>query len=259
MQSKTTRAFRTISEAGEELDLQPHVLRFWESKFPQIKPIKRGGGRRFYRPEDIEFLRGIKILLHNEKHPIKDVQKLIRVKGAQRVIDLGRSVEQAARPKDIEDTVLIPERIRKRKPIVAAITPVPDNETPANEESVIRPVDDDVIFRPGAEPPIEPVRPDMASNMVSDNESMDDGLEIPDIRTELKRAPKDQYVDDPALVESNNAEVSNIAKSDYEPMKITPVATGITAEDRSQLEVTLAKLQSLRSRWDAFKIDPEPN
>ena len=53
MQAKTTRAFRTISEAGEELDLQPHVLRFWESKFPQIKPIKRGGGRRFYRPEDI--------------------------------------------------------------------------------------------------------------------------------------------------------------------------------------------------------------
>ena len=72
MQAKTTRAFRTISEAGDELGLQPHVLRFWESKFPEIKPIKRGGGRRFYRPEDIEFLRGIKILLHDEKHPIKD-------------------------------------------------------------------------------------------------------------------------------------------------------------------------------------------
>lgn len=112
MQSKTTRAFRTISEAGEELDLQPHVLRFWESKFPHIKPIKRGGGRRFYRPEDIEFLRGIKILLHDEKHPIKDVQKLIRLKGPGRVIELGRSIERAANPKDIKDTVLIPERIQ---------------------------------------------------------------------------------------------------------------------------------------------------
>ena len=81
MLSKSTRAFRTISEAGEELDLQPHVLRFWESKFSQIQPMKRSGGRRFYRPEDIEFLRGIKILLHREKHPIKDVQKLIRVRG----------------------------------------------------------------------------------------------------------------------------------------------------------------------------------
>ena len=113
MPSKTTRAFRTISEAGEELDLQPHVLRFWESKFPQITPIKRGGGRRFYRPEDIEFLRGIKILLHDEKHPIKDVQKLIRVKGADRVIELGRSMEKAAKQKDIKDTVLIPKRIQQ--------------------------------------------------------------------------------------------------------------------------------------------------
>ena len=113
MPSKTTRAFRTISEAGEELDLQPHVLRFWESKFPQITPIKRGGGRRFYRPEDIEFLRGIKILLHDEKHPIKDVQKLIRVKGADSVIELGRSIEKAARKKDIKDTVLIPDRIQQ--------------------------------------------------------------------------------------------------------------------------------------------------
>lgn len=116
MQSKTTRAFRTISEAGEELGLQPHVLRFWESKFAEIKPIKRGGGRRFYRPEDIEFLRGIKILLHDEKHPIKDVQKLIRAKGPDRIIELGRSVEQAANPKDVKDTVLVPERILNTAP-----------------------------------------------------------------------------------------------------------------------------------------------
>ncbi len=115
MQSKTTRAFRTISEAGEELDLQPHVLRFWESKFPQIKPIKRAGGRRFYRPEDIELLRGIKILLHDEGHPIKDVQKLIRLKGSARIIDLGQSVEKAARDKKVKDTDLVPDRIKKKK------------------------------------------------------------------------------------------------------------------------------------------------
>lgn len=114
MQSKTTRAFRTISEAGEELDLQPHVLRFWESKFSQIKPIKRAGGRRFYRPEDIELLRGIKILLHDEGHPIKDVQKLIRLKGAARIIELGQSVEKAARDKSVEETDLVPERIKKK-------------------------------------------------------------------------------------------------------------------------------------------------
>jgi len=138
MQAKTTRAFRTISEAGEELDLQPHVLRFWESKFPQIKPIKRGGGRRFYRPEDIEFLRGIKILLHNEKHPIKDVQKLIRVKGAARIVELGQSVEKAAREKQVSDTVLIPERIQKAEIV-----------RPVAEERV-------VPFTPRPEPAPEP-------------------------------------------------------------------------------------------------------
>lgn len=131
MRPKTTRAFRTISEAGEELGLQPHVLRFWESKFAEIKPIKRGGGRRFYRPEDIELLRGIKILLHDEKHPIKDVQKLIRIKGPERVIELGRTVEPAAIPKKVEDTVLVPERLQSSGDDVPDETP----EKAASEEA----------------------------------------------------------------------------------------------------------------------------
>ena len=131
-QTKTTRAFRTISEAGDELGLQPHVLRFWESKFSNIKPIKRGGGRRFYRPEGIEFIRGIKKLLHDEKHPIKDVQKLIQKKGAGTVVELGRSLERAARERPVAETDLLPKRIKPAdttakvvaKPIV--ITPDPE-------------------------------------------------------------------------------------------------------------------------------------
>jgi len=152
MQAKTTRAFRTISEAGDELELQPHVLRFWESKFPQIKPIKRGGGRRFYRPEDIEFLRGIKILLHDEKHPIKDVQKLIRVKGAARIVELGQSIEKAAREKEVSDTVLIPERIQKAEIV-----------RPVSEERV-------VPFTPRPEPEAEPefeVEPELEAEVES--------------------------------------------------------------------------------------------
>ncbi|GHA83818.1 hypothetical protein GCM10009069_03910 [Algimonas arctica] len=133
MRMKTTRAFRTISEAGDELGLQPHVLRFWESKFSDIKPIKRGGGRRFYRPEDIEFLRGIKTLLHDEKHPIKDVQKLIAKSGANRIIELGRSVEEASREREVKDMTLVPSRIEKpeaespapNKPQTPAVTPKP--------------------------------------------------------------------------------------------------------------------------------------
>ena len=124
-QAKTTRAFRTISEAGDELGLQPHVLRFWESKFSEIKPIKRGGGRRFYRPDDIEFIRGIKKLLHDEKHPIKDVQKLIKKKGPSRIIELGRSLEKAARDKSVADTDLLPSRIKSADRVTSLVTEVP--------------------------------------------------------------------------------------------------------------------------------------
>lgn len=134
MRMKTTRAFRTISEAGEELGLQPHVLRFWESKFSDITPIKRGGGRRFYRPEDIEFLRGIKTLLHDEKHPIKDVQKLIAKSGANRIIELGRSVEEASRERDVSDVTLVPSRIEKpdaELPVPAPATKTVPADTPA--------------------------------------------------------------------------------------------------------------------------------
>lgn len=78
---KSDSAFRTISEVAEELDVPQHVLRFWESKFPQVKPLKRGGGRRYYRPEDVALLRRIRDLLYSEGYTIKGVQKLLREGG----------------------------------------------------------------------------------------------------------------------------------------------------------------------------------
>jgi len=74
---KSDQAFRTISEVAELLELPQHVLRFWESKFTQVTPMKRGGGRRYYRPEDVELLRRIKALLHSDGYTIKGVQKLL--------------------------------------------------------------------------------------------------------------------------------------------------------------------------------------
>jgi DNA-binding transcriptional MerR regulator len=78
---KSEAAFRTISEVSEDLDVPQHVLRFWESKFPQIKPLKRGGGRRYYRPEDVALLRRIRDLLYKDGYTIKGVQKLLREQG----------------------------------------------------------------------------------------------------------------------------------------------------------------------------------
>ncbi|MFD2262413.1 MerR family transcriptional regulator [Lacibacterium aquatile] len=81
--SKSAAAFRTISEVATELDVPPHVLRFWESKFPQIKPLKRGGGRRYYRPEDVDLLKRIRELLYQDGYTIKGVQKLLKSPGAK--------------------------------------------------------------------------------------------------------------------------------------------------------------------------------
>tara|TARA_B100000575_G_scaffold182479_1_gene146602 strand:+ start:41 stop:469 length:429 start_codon:yes stop_codon:yes gene_type:complete len=86
MNIKSPQAFRTISEVSKDLSLPQHVLRFWETKFSQIKPIKRGGGRRYYRPEDIELLRGIKYLLYNDGYTIRGVQKVIKENGAKKII-----------------------------------------------------------------------------------------------------------------------------------------------------------------------------
>ena len=86
MNIKSPEAFRTISEVSKDLSLPQHVLRFWETKFVQIKPIKRGGGRRYYRPEDIELLKGIKYLLYNDGYTIRGVQKVIKENGAKKII-----------------------------------------------------------------------------------------------------------------------------------------------------------------------------
>jgi DNA-binding transcriptional MerR regulator len=85
---KSSDAFRTISEVAEDLDLPQHVLRFWETRFNQIRPLKRGGGRRYYRPDDVELLRAIRHFLYGEGYTIKGVQKILKEQGARALIVL---------------------------------------------------------------------------------------------------------------------------------------------------------------------------
>jgi DNA-binding transcriptional MerR regulator len=80
---KAPEAFRTISEVAQDLDLPQHVLRFWESRFAQIKPLKRGGGRRYYRPEDVDLLRGIRHLLYGQGYTIRGVQRILKDRGVR--------------------------------------------------------------------------------------------------------------------------------------------------------------------------------
>ena len=103
--SKGPDAFRTISEVAEELDLPQHVLRFWETRFTQIKPMKRGGGRRYYRPDDVDLLRGIRRLLYGEGYTIKGVQRILKEQGARHVIGAGQGMglDPAPDGDEIED------------------------------------------------------------------------------------------------------------------------------------------------------------
>lgn len=122
---KSPEAFRTISEVANELEVPQHVLRFWESKFSQVKPMKRGGGRRYYRPHDIELLRGIRRLLYGEGYTIRGVQKILKEHGVAYVVGgetaangTSETVAKTTGPEPAEPTVAPPA---KRPP-----EPVPD-------------------------------------------------------------------------------------------------------------------------------------
>lgn len=90
--NKSKAAFRTIAEVAEELGVATHVLRFWETKFPQIKPMKRNGGRRYYRPDDVEIVKTIKNFLYNKRYTIEGVQKVFKEKGLKNI--LGEEIQK---------------------------------------------------------------------------------------------------------------------------------------------------------------------
>lgn len=100
--NKSPDAFRTISEVAEDLDLPQHVLRFWETRFKEIKPLKRGGGRRYYRPDDVDLLRGIKHLLYDEGYTIRGLQRILKEQGLRFVVSVGRGEIAADAPPVLE-------------------------------------------------------------------------------------------------------------------------------------------------------------
>ncbi|CCB65872.1 MULTISPECIES: MerR family transcriptional regulator [unclassified Hyphomicrobium] len=125
--NKSAEAFRTIGEVADELQIPKHVLRFWEGRFPQIRPMKRGGGRRYYRPEDMELLRGIRALLHAEGYTIRGVQKILREHGVDQV---KAAAHRVAAPQPAPTTAAT-GRKRGRKPIAKPAPSVVAIEPPA--------------------------------------------------------------------------------------------------------------------------------
>ena len=117
MAIKSPEAFRTISEVSKDLSLPQHVLRFWETKFAQIKPIKRGGGRRYYRPEDVDLLKGIKNLLYNDGYTIRGVQKVIKENGPKNILFSTNKTNSKLQQKtftDSENTYISEQNVHTR-------------------------------------------------------------------------------------------------------------------------------------------------
>jgi DNA-binding transcriptional MerR regulator len=112
-QPKSPDAFRTISEVATELDVPQHVLRFWESRFNQIKPVKRAGGRRYYRPDDVDLLRGIQALLYVDGLTIRGVQKILKERGSRHVSQIGRGKEPAPFTRAAEKKAEIKPEVKK--------------------------------------------------------------------------------------------------------------------------------------------------
>ncbi|MBO9401947.1 MerR family transcriptional regulator [Shimia sp. R9_3] len=135
--AKSREAFRTISEVADWLDVQTHVLRFWESKFSQVKPVKRAGGRRYYRPQDMELLGGIKKLLHEDGMPIKDAQKLIREMGVKHVSSLSQPIDEPSKSPAKAEIEATPEPVATETKVAPspemAFTPSETTEAPAFE------------------------------------------------------------------------------------------------------------------------------
>jgi len=182
---KSSEAYRTISEAAEELDLPQHVLRFWETRFPQVRPLKRGGGRRFYRPDDLDLLRAIRHLLYGEGYTIRGVQKMLKEQGPRGVIAqalaTGGGGVRASSPApasfapepegdgdhaDVPEPDLAPEpgpalapMLREEPPLFArapaaapVIAPAKLNEPPLNQPMLNQPMLNLPLFHPEPEP-----------------------------------------------------------------------------------------------------------
>lgn len=177
---KSPEAFRTISEVADTLDVPTHVLRFWESRFPQVKPVKRGGGRRYYRPEDVRLLRGIRGLLYDDGMTIKGVQKILRERGLRHVIVLGTLPDGEPELRRIAVADAAPRDHRAAHPADGASAPIESPAPPpASAEAAAEPAsaapipsEDAVMVETQNVPPQSPEAQQARRTHVPDREAL---------------------------------------------------------------------------------------
>ncbi|MCZ8181920.1 MAG: MerR family transcriptional regulator [Beijerinckiaceae bacterium] len=155
---KAPDAYRTISEVAEDLDLPQHVLRFWETRFSQIKPLKRGGGRRYYRPDDVELLKGIRHLLYREGYTIKGVQRILKEQGARAVQVFARGLAEAE-PEPVQPPPVVPAPPAPPAPAMMQ-RPAPPLEIPVEMQVSAPPPPAPPVLVPAIEAAAAPAVPD---------------------------------------------------------------------------------------------------
>jgi DNA-binding transcriptional MerR regulator len=234
--AKSPEAFRTISEVSDDLDVPQHVLRFWESRFAQVRPVKRAGGRRYYRPEDVDLLRGIRALLYSDGYTIKGVQKILRDRGVRHVAEIGRGEAEIERPAahelDVEVDIDVAQTDADNVVDLPAVEPTHARAAIALvERAHSEPEIEDYALEPLAEEPAieEPVAEEVAHQ--------------PEVETEAVSAPVEAVED---VAPEPVAEVAAEAVAAVEE-------PAMSSEKRARLETLLAELLDLKAQLNAAK------
>jgi DNA-binding transcriptional MerR regulator len=205
---KSPDAFRTISEVADHLDTPAHVLRFWETRFPQIRPVKRAGGRRYYRPSDVALLTGIKRLLHDDGLTIRGVQKILREQGVRHVAGLTAGDGDAGKP--LDHVEIIEDVGEEVAPLTsAAVVPLvnPDVSFPTAgdiwPDATLAPADDAAAFVSDLSDPVVPT-PEPVAETAMDDADDDQFLAL---LAEVSRADDDAAPDLDPDVKTDDADL----------------------------------------------------
>lgn len=252
MDNKGPDAFRTISEVAGDLDLPQHVLRFWETRFSQIKPMKRGGGRRYYRPDDVELLRGIRHLLYDEGYTIKGVQRILKERGVRFVSE---TIQHGEAPTDVVPEAVTddaPNHALDEAPVARPTEPPPQAAPRAAQGPAAAPTTNGANPAPSAPVqasagPAKPARP------VEKPEPKPTEAELADEET-----PKDILLDDPPdrkpearrLIDKIRGVPDTAAASDLEG-----VSASLSRDDIRRLQSTLFELLECKRILDRARSD----
>ncbi len=222
--NKAPDAFRTISEVADELDLPQHVLRFWESRFTHIRPMKRGGGRRYYRPEDIDLLRGIRHLLYGDGYTIRGVQRILREQGVRTVqsVGQGHAVNLPILPR--EDARDEDGEANSTRGALKLLPPSFSEESDETEDEVEE------------QEPDEPVPPEFVPQKRPIAEA--NSVAVPPI-------PKE-----PGATQVRQASPQVVSPQVVSPQVAAPPPKGLVAEDLDRLKNALAELEACRRLLD---------